>query len=195
MTFSELKELLVRNRTYRIFNESVSIDRSVLIKLVELCRFTASGRNAQPLKYRLVTDKEECEALFPLLVWAGYYKDWDGPARGQRPSAYLVQCLDTHYGPNCLCDDGLQLEAITLGAATMGLGSCIIKSFKINGLKDALSLPKGIEPRYVVALGQPAENVVIEQMDGTKEADYKYYRTEDGTHHVPKRPLEELIID
>ena len=57
-----------------------------------------------------------------------------------------------------------------------------------------LNLPDGKEPRYVLALGYPAENVVIEDMSGNPDDDVKYYRTADGIHHVPKRPLSELII-
>lgn len=195
ITYSDLLELLKANRSVRIFDESKPVGEDTLRRLVELCRFTASGRNAQPLKYRLVTDAGERERLFPLLAWAGYYTDWAGPAEGQRPAAYLVQCLDTHYGPNCLCDDGLQLEAISLGAASLGLRGCIIKAFKVNGVKEALSLPRGLEPRYVLALGYPAETVRIEDMSGDPDADFKYFRTPDGVHHVPKRPLGELMID
>lgn len=194
MTYQELRTLLELNRTYRRFDESKRIGSDTLRSLVELTRYCASGRNAQPLKYRLVTSNEECSQVFPTLAWAGYYQDWYGPEEGERPVAYLVQCLDTRYGENCLCDDGLQLEAITLGAVTLGLGCCIIKSFNAKKISELLSLPEGMVPRYVVAIGVPAEKVYIEEMDGTPLASFKYYRDSEGGHHVPKRPLEELII-
>lgn len=163
-------------------------------RLVELTRFCASGRNAQPLRYRIVTAPEERESIFPALAWAGYYKDWAGPREGERPAGYLVQCLDTHLGNDCLCDDGIQLEAISLGAATQGLGCCIIKAFNAQKVAEALGIDARFKPRYVLALGVPAEQVVLEDMDGSEDADFKYFRTPDGTHHVPKRPLGELII-
>lgn len=194
ITYNDLVDLLRENRTVRIFDESRPVGVDLLRSLVGLCRYTASGRNAQPLRYRLVTAPAERESLFPLLAWAGYYADWAAPAEGERPAAYLVQCLDTYYGPNCLCDDGLQLEAITLGAVAMGLRGCIIKAFKVNGVKEALALPEGLIPRYVLALGYPAEKVELETMSGKHDADFKYYRTPDGVHHVPKRPLDELIV-
>lgn len=193
--FEILRRLLISDRSVRRYEESFSVDAGVLERLVELTRYCASGRNMQPLRYRMVCDAAERERVFPLLAWAGYMPDWDGPAEGERPAAYLVQCLDTRYGEALLCDDGLQLQAITLGAAALGLGCCIIKSFNSVKLKEELSLPEGMKPLYVLAIGRPAETVVIEETDGTPDADIKYYRAADGVHHVPKRPLGELIIE
>ena len=194
ITFEELRNLMIANRTVRRYDESRRVTESELEKLVELVRYTPSGRNAQPLKYRLVTDDEEREALFKHLKWAGYFSDWDGPQPGERPAAYLVQCLDTYYGKDCLCDDGLQLEAVTLGMHTLGLAGCIIKAFNPAGVAQALNIDSRFSPRYVLAIGYPAENVVIEDMSGDKDDDFKYFRTPDSVHHVPKRPLKELII-
>lgn len=192
--FDIIRRLLAEDRSVRRFEERRPVGEETLRSLVELTRYCASGRNIQPLRYRLVTSAEECAKVFPLLAWAGYLTDWDGPADGERPAAYLVQCLDTSYGKNCLCDDGLQIQAITLGATALGIGNCIIKSFNAPRLHLELNLPEGMEARYVIALGYPAEKVVIEDTDGSPDADIRYYRAEDDSHHVPKRPLEELII-
>ena len=108
--------------------------------------------------------------------------------------AYLVQCLDTRYGSDCLCDDGLQLQAITLGARTLGIASCIIKAFNRDKVSETLGLDSRYQPRYVLALGYPAEQVVLEEMSGAEDGDFRYYRSADGIHHVPKRPLSELLL-
>lgn len=194
MEFESLRELMKKDRTVRRFQENREVSMETLRRLVELTRYCASGRNAQPLRYVLVTSEVEKAKLFPLLKWAGYFADWDGPEEGERPAAYIVQCLDTRYGENCLCDDGLQLEAITLGMTSMGLGGCIIKSFNHVELPKILGIDSNYIPRYVLALGYPAEKVVIEDMTGNEEDEFKYYRSADGVHHVPKRPLEELLI-
>ena len=192
VSFDDYKSLLESDRTVRRFDPSVSVGRATLSDLVGLTRYCASGRNLQPLRYRMVTDEAERNDVFPLLAWAGYFQDWPGPEAAERPAAYLVQCLDTSLTANCLCDDGLHLQAITLGARALGLGSCIIKAFNAPKLREVLALGENYEPRYVVALGRPAERVVIEDMsDGD---DYKYYRTADGVHHVPKRVLDDLVI-
>lgn len=195
MNYDELARLMERNRSVRRFDESRPVGRERLMELVGLTRYCASGRNMQPLKYMAVYEAEECGRVFPLLKWAGYLTDWDGPADGERPRAYLVQCLDTDLAADCMCDDGIQLEAITLGACAMGLSACIIKAFNVGKLMDVLKLPSRFKPLYVVALGYGVERVRIVEMDEATDDGYKYYREADGTHYVPKRRLESLIID
>lgn len=194
MNYNELKELLCADRSYRRFDNSYRITLDILEKLVDLTRYCASGRNLQPLRYRAVHNEGECNALFDTLKWAGYFSDWDGPSPSDRPSAYLVQCLDTDLTSNPLCDDGLQIQAITLGAVSEGLGCCVIKSFDVVKVRQALGIPDNMAPRYIIAIGKPVESVVIEDTDGRADADIKYYRTPEGVHHVPKRPLSELLI-
>lgn len=194
MDFESLRQLMMSDRTVRRFQEDRKVSVETLEKLVELTRYCPSGRNAQPLRYFVIISEEIREKVYPLLKWAGYFQDWDGPEKGERPAAYLIQCLDPHYGKDCLCDDGLQLEAITLGMRTLGLGGCIIKAFNAPKLAEILSLDDRYTPRYVLALGYPAEEVKIEDMPLDDDADFKYFRTPDGVHHVPKRPLEQLII-
>lgn len=192
--FEILKRLLEEDRSIRRFDAAREIGFEELVKLVELTRYCSSGRNLQPLCYRIVYKEEEREKVYPLLKWAGYLADWDGPEAAERPVAYLVQCLDTRLGKSCLCDDGLQLQSITLGAKALGIGACIIKAFNAPALSKELGLEEYYEPRYVLALGYPIEKVVIEDMSGSVDADYKYYRTPDRIHHVPKRLLSELLI-
>lgn len=189
--FEKLRELMKVNRSYRRFRQDSRLSEGVLSDIVDLVRYCGSGRNLQPLKYKIINGEPECDVIFPMLAWAGYLTDWDGPSEGERPAAYIVQCLDTSLTKNPLCDEGLQLEALTLGATALGLGCCIIKSFNAEGVKRLLALPDHIVPTYVVALGYPVESVVIEAMHGE---DYKYWRDDSGIHHVPKRSLEEILL-
>jgi nitroreductase len=185
-----LRELLLKNRSYRRFREAEGVPGELLREWVGLARLCPSGRNAQPLKYRPVTGDATRAAVFATLSWAGYLKEWNGPAEGERPAAYLVQLLDTRVAADCLCDDGIQALAILLGATEAGFGGCIVKAFREEPLRRALELPAWFAIRHVIALGRPAERVVLEEMQGD---DYKYWRDADGTHHVPKRPLDELL--
>lgn len=197
ITFDNFRRLMESNRTVRRFDGSRQVDHATLANLIDLVRFCASGRNLQPLKYRPVTDPAERDALFPLLKWAGYYTDWDGPAEAERPVAYLVQCLDRSLTDNPLCDEGLQLEAITLGARTLGLGCCIIKAFNAPAASAALHLPSHLTPTYIIALGYPAEEVRITPLPASDAASpeaIKYFHDTEGVHTVPKRTLEQLII-
>ena len=85
-----LSDLVRRNRSYRRFQESEPIGAEMLKELVNLARLSASSSNVQPLKYILSCESETNARVFSCLVWAGYLKDWDGPAEGERPSAYIV---------------------------------------------------------------------------------------------------------
>ena len=187
---SMLKELLMKNRSYRRFYQNVRISEDELRELVALTSYCASGRNAQALRYRMVTDERVCEQVFHTLAWAGYLKDWPGPEEGERPSAYLIQLLDKDIASNCLCDDGIQLQTLGLSACAEDYGCCIIKAFNNAELRNLLQLPGHLQILHVLALGRPKEKVVIEEMQG---GDVKYWRTEDGVHHVPKRPASELV--
>ena len=191
--FELIKELLKKDRSIRRFKDT-PIARETLEELVGLTRYCASGRNLQPLKYKIIVDAAERELIFPHLKWAGYLADWEGPEEGERPMAYLVQCLDTGLTANCLCDEGLQLQALTLGAAALGIGGCIIKSFNAPKLKEIFSIADELQPVYVLALGFPGETVVIEDISGNNSDDIKYFRTPDSIHHVPKRELKSLLI-
>lgn len=191
MEFNELKELLAKNRSYRRFDQSQKISDKELQEIAGLATLCASGRNLQPLKYKLVNDEALCAELFQHLAWAGYLTDWDGPVVGERPVAYIVQCLDENLTKNPMCDEGLQLEALTLGAVVKGYGTCIIKSFNLSKIVEILELDPSLKPTYVVALGVPKEEVVLEPMIN---GDIKYWRDDKGLHHVPKRGLEEILI-
>lgn len=187
----QLRDLVIGNRSYRRFDESYSISMQTLEELVDLSRYGASGRNAQPLKYILSNAPASNELIFPALAWAAYLKDWPGPSKGERPSAYLVMLLDKNISEQPFCDHGISAQTILLGAVEKGLGGCILMSIKKDLLRDALQIPPSMEILMVIALGKPVEKVVIEPMPAN--GDFKYWRDEQGIHHVPKRSLEEII--
>ncbi|MZP30806.1 nitroreductase [Heliobacterium undosum] len=185
--------LVARNRSFRRFHESHAVSRDTLTELIELARLSASGANRQPLKYILSCDREKNERIFPTLAWAGYLKEWPGPIAGERPSAYIIILGDREISQNYFVDHGIASQSILLGAVEKGLGGCIIASIKRQELAEALQIPERYEILLVIALGKPKETVVIEQIGA--DGDVKYWRDEDGTHHVPKRPLRELILE
>lgn len=188
-----LKELVVKNRSYRRFAESREVPGEVLKELVGLARLCPSGANKQPLKYILSNDPEKNGRIFPALAWAGYLKDWDGPAEGERPSAYIIILCDREISEDPGCDHGIAAQTILLGAAEKGLGGCMVGSVRREKLGESLNIPDKYKILLVVALGEPAEKVVLEEAG--LSGDIKYYREQDGTHRVPKRKPDEIILD
>jgi len=189
---NNLKDLILRNRSYRRFDESHAVSRDDLLEMIDAARCSASARNAQPLKYALSFTGKMNAKIFPCLAWAGYLTEWPGPAEGERPSAYIVQLHDTTLATNYFCDDGIAAQSILLTAVEKGLGGCIIGSVQKETLSQILDIPPHLRIIQVIALGKPIEQVVLEPV---KDGDIKYWRDEQGVHHVPKRPLEKLVIN
>lgn len=187
----KFKDLAKKNRSYRRFDENFMIEHNILLELVGLARWAASGRNAQPLKYYLSNNPAINESIFSTLEWAGYLKNWR-PASGERPSAYIMVLLDLRITDNFYCDDGIAMQNILLGAVEKGLGGCIIRSINKPKLRNLLNVPEYLEIIDVLALGKPVEKIVLK--DVGEDGNIKYYRDEEGVHYVPKRTLEELIV-
>lgn len=186
-----LQELVRNTRSYRRFYQDKQISREDLSELVELARLSASGSNKQALKFVILNEKKKCETVFPSTAWAGFIKEWDGPAEGERPSAYIVILGDKEISNSFGVDHGIAAQSIMLGATEKGFGGCMIASLKREKLKKDLELPGHYEVLLVLALGYPSEKVVIEEVEN---GNIKYWRDEDDVHHVPKRRLDDLIL-
>jgi len=187
-----MKDLVLKNRSYRRFHQHVLIDLETLRDLVDLARLSASATNAQPLRYVLSCDPERNALVYSTLGWAGYLKDWPGPGDGERPSAYIVILEDTRLSHPVHIDHGIAAQSIMLGAAERGLGGCMIATIDKPRLRGALQIPDQYEVLLVLALGKPRETVVIEEVDA--DGDIRYWRDAEGVHHVPKRRLDDIIV-
>lgn len=187
-----LKELIMANRSYRRFQQNVPVTQQTLMELVELARLSPSAGNKQPLRFILSCEPEKNSRIFPHLRWAAYLKDWPGPAEGERPAAYIIILGDTRISPAINCDHGIAAQSILLGAVEKGLGGCIIASIEKDELRKELNIPAYLEILLVIALGKPKEKVQLEEV--REDGDIKYWRDEQGVHHVPKRKLEDVII-
>jgi len=189
----KLHELVKKNRSCRRFKGDRAIEVSVLRGLVDLARFAPSAANLQPLRYLLSADPARNMLIFPHLYWAAYLKDWDGPRQGERPSAYIVMLSDSGISGKVKWDHGIAAQTILLGAVEQGLAGCMIAGLNREGLRGALSIPEKYGIEMVIALGVPEETIVLE--DVGPEGNIRYWRGPDGEHHVPKRSLDDLILD
>ena len=187
-----LRDLILKNRSYRRFHEEVDIKLETLRELVDLARLSASAKNWQPLKYILSCDRDKNLLIFPHLVWARFLTNWPGPSEGERPSGYIIILGDTEVSRFWDYDAGIAAQSILLGATEKGLGGCMIANVDREGLRMALGIPRRYEILLVLALGKPKEKVVIETVG--PGGDTKYWRDSRGVHHVPKRSLDDIII-
>lgn len=190
-----LKDLLKKNRSYRGYDESRKISREELEELVEYTRLCPATANIQPLKYYLAWEPESLAKIQELTKWAGALPHLNLPREGMRPTGFIIICQDTRISNNAtsfLKDVGIVAQTMLLGAAEKGLGGCMIGSFNKEAMMEQLGLADYLMLHLVVALGAPAEEIVLEDAPEGKEV--KYYRDENDVHHVPKRTLKELIL-
>lgn len=188
-----LKELVIRNRSYRRFYEDTPVTEETLRELIDITRHTASTVNSQALKFRLITSDSEKNIVFDNLAWAGLLKDWDGPEKGERPSAYIIILCDLAIGTNKHFDDGIAAQTILLAAAEKELGGCMFGSINRKKLAEQLDIDlEKYSIDLVIALGKPKETVKIVEVP--ESGSTAYYRDEKGVHYVPKRSLDDLII-
>lgn len=190
-----LKDLILKNRSYRRFDQAERLPMELLRAMVDAARLSPSGRNGQSLRYMLFNSEKDCAGIFPHLAWAGYIPEWKGPEEGERPVAYIFQLAEKDTAS--WCDDGIAIQSMMLTAVEQGYGGCILGSVQRAILEEKFSIPEKYRITYVLALGRPVEKVVIEDIapgDRSDEA-IRYWRDRDLVHHVPKRRLNDLILE
>lgn len=187
-------DLVHKTRSYRRFNENELIEFSTLLHLVDLARLSASAKNLQPICYYLSNDPKMNADIFPCLGWAGYIKDWIGPKEGERPTGYIIMLEDTDINSRWIAHDvGIAAQSIMLGATETGLGGCIVAAINKPVLRKVLEIPEQYQIHFVLALGKPIEKVVLDSIQSS--GDIKYWRDDQQIHHVPKRQLQDIILN
>jgi nitroreductase len=165
----------------------------MLEKLVDLARLSASGQNLQPLKYFLSYKSDTNAIIFDHLSWASYLQGWGGPEEGERPSAYVLILGDKSISTSFDIDAGIAAQSIRLGATETGLGSCVVGSIKRKELAESLGLSDQFDILLAISIGKPKETVVLETV--RENGDTKYWRDSAGVQHVPKRTLNDIIVN
>lgn len=188
-----LKRLVQSGRSYRRFDHGVAVSMQTLEELVELARFCPSAANRQPLRFILSTAPVDNEAIFASLKWAAYLSDWDGPEPAERPTAYIVMLNTARDWEFARFDLGIMAQTMLLGAVERGLGGCMIGALDREKLRAHFALSPDLEVSLVLAIGKPVEEVRI--VDLPEDGSIRYYRDDAGVHYVPKRSLDELILE
>ena len=187
-----VREAIETRRTIRKF-EQISIDTADLHELIDCARLAAYGANLQPLKFRTITDKSEALRIFPFIKWAGYLPD-GAPEEGEEPTAYIAILGDTDIKKNCEfeTDAGAAITNMMLRATELCLGTCWLGAINREEISKELNLPENLRLLYLLAVGVPKQESRVCDM---KNGDVKYFENEDGIINVPKRSLEEIIIE
>lgn len=206
-------QLVYESRSVRRFR-SVPIDRDALLEIVEQALLTPSAGNRQLVRYVLVPHRDKRRGgVFDTLRWAGYYNGaqsdegvdgrhwplWNGPNMRERPSGYIVLLLPEKADNWAYTDLGIVAQTLALAARYgNGYASCIIGAFDKPALTAAL-FPKGLpdniagyQPALVLAFGLAGEKPEVEELPDS--GDVRYWRDDEGRHHVPKLSEEQAVV-
>ena len=190
MNYEELKSLVKSARTTRRFKKDAEVTNEDLRQILDIARITSSAKNMQPIKYILVTKKEEVLKLAQTAAWAAHLKDWD-QSEDERPSAFILMLNDRMIDGFPMFDAGASFTAISLAAKAKGLATCPMASIDKELCKKLFVVPDNLDIMIGIAIGESKEKV---QLVDTNEWDTNYYRLEDETHCVPKRSLDQIIM-
>ncbi len=186
-----IEEAIFKRRTIRRFKQDpISIE--ILKKLIDYARVAPMARNVQGLEFVIVENSETREKLFKLIKFAGSLpEDQRTPESGREPTAYIIVLVNTEIKPSFFdFDIGAAVENILLGAINYGIGSCWMANIKVRKIKSLLEVPDQYQVKHVISLGYSDEESFMEPYEGS----YKYWKNPDGTMHVPKRDLDDVIF-
>ncbi len=185
-------------RTIRKFKQD-PVPSEDIKKIIDCARLAPYGANLQPLKFAVITDENDRKNLYPLIKYAAYLTDWN-PSFEECPPVYIAVLTDTSLkaADKSECDCGAAVMSMWLEAEELGLGSCWLGAIdrnkikeKIMKLKKQTSHSNVIIVSYMLGLGYPAQSGETFDM----KDDIKYYFDENGNVHVPKRTLDEIIVE
>ena len=159
---------------------------------MDCARLAPSARNAQELRFSLVTQGDTCKKLFALTRWAGALKDWGGPHPGEQPTGFITIFMPQGGNELTFYDVGIAAQTIQLAASSRDWGCCIIKSFEHQAVPALLQVPADLKPALVLGLGVAKETRVVAPLPA--DGNTAYWRDPEGMHFVPKRSLNDLII-
>ena len=185
-----LDTLLRKNRSHRAFDTSYTVAKRQLEAIVSVNDKLPSGRNAQTLRFRLLDAPGGGEDFCRFLHLGGDLPELHLPVPGTEPKAFIIVCSTEAESPIVNIDLGISLQSMALKAVEIGLNALIVKAFNRQEIKEALGLP--LDPLAVLAIGKGTERIVLDEVH--TGSDLRYYRDADGTHHVPKIAISELLI-
>lgn len=184
-------DLVQSARSCRRFQGDAPLSVRDLEWLTDCARISPCARNAQELRFVLVSSEKSLDALFPLMTWAGALKDWKGPVQGERPTGYIIILAPDKESATQGFDVGIAAQTINLACSSRGWGCCPIFAYNHSKLPEVVPVPAGYKATLILALGVARETRRIDNVEA--KSPLVYYRDADSIHHVPKLPLEALI--
>ncbi|MBQ7394887.1 MAG: nitroreductase family protein [Lentisphaeria bacterium] len=184
MDFAEL----LKRRTIRFFRQE-AVPEAELCKLIDAARVASCGANAQLLRYMVIRTPELAEKIFYNTAYAAKVQPRRNPVWGVTAPQTFIAVLAPEGKAEA--DAGAAVQSMEFAAYNSGLGSCWIGSFNRGAVQELLTPPAGLQVRYLLAVGYPAEAHPVQEDIGL-DGDPAYYLDEQDRLHVPKYTVEAL---
>jgi nitroreductase len=146
-------DVIKQRRSVRFYTDE-AIDEDKLKKLVEAAIWAPSAGNIHAWNIVIVQRKGDIELIKAV-----------SPGMLGNATALMILCADKRRAYDkggevgrdvlSIMDIAIAAQNICLEATELGLGSCIIKSFNQDAVRELLDLPENISPELVVSLGYP----------------------------------------
>lgn len=145
---AEVNSLLKKIRQSRRYEPDALTDDQVT-ELLEIARWTGSGRNTQPWHFIAITDKEILKQLSDLRPPINWVAD--------APFALAIVLKDEYSPVTEAYDEGRVTERVMIAAHAMGYGAGIAwfgEEANQAKAKEILNIPANYVARSVVAVGK-----------------------------------------
>jgi len=144
-------EALFTRRSIRKYTTD-PVDESDLKTILEAGMNAPSANNQQPWSFVVVSDRAKLDAIMRIHPYSRML--------AQAPLAVVV-CGDTSISPHYWQQDcAAAVENMLLASRALGLGTVWLGVYpakdRVEGIRDLLGVPAGIEPMAIIALGHPA---------------------------------------
>lgn len=191
----ELREMFVKRRSYRRYDESRPVPQEAVRDMKTALRMSSSGHNRQPFEYIFIQDPERVAAVFEYTYFAAALpEEQRRPPKGKRPVMYVAVLKSAQdKGMWTEVDMGIALSNLTMAAWGHGVGSCIFGNIDRKKLAEILGTDESVEIACMVCFGYPVH--FSEIIDPREGGNLTYYVDEDMNFYVPKRREEDFIFE
>ena len=164
---NETIKTLLERRSVRAY-EDKAVSKELVETIIECGKFACNGGGSQPWHFTVVTNREWMDAVSALnreIYLNSPVERLRIKAQNPKYSDFYkapMAIIISGNSPRALADCACATQNMAVAAASLGLGSCFIASFKScieseegKKLFSQLPLPEGYTPQFALALGYP----------------------------------------
>jgi len=149
----ELGKALYERRSIRAFTEK-TIDKKILKEILTSGIYSPTAGNIQPWAFICITDPKRIHDIITIspgilskpvsiiCIFSNQKRAFEKAGKGGKTLA--------------LMDCAMAAQNIMLRAFDLGIGSCAIRSFNQNAVREILVAPQHYVPELLITLGYPA---------------------------------------